>query len=339
MNLQRQTYFSVSSEGVPIRNIADYSPFGVQLDGRTIQGDFYRYGFNKMEADNEIKGQGNSYDFGARMYDSRVGRWLTIDPLARKQPAHSAYKSFLNNPLYFIDPEGETEYSIHIYYNEKTGKTKVKIKVASNDVMTDGKKHTVWSSQASSHLENFYYDFAVITVFTINKNGVTSISIPENIILKENGIKDRDYVLLGGDKPFDTHSEWKASKDIGREVSWGIGMGGSTGGAEVIGQDWSKNTIGDIDFGDLATILGRSSYSPKAIKWGQVDFTKPAKVAEKVIEQYKNIDDATEKASEFNENVIYKPDSCVDCCQTGSKDGNLKGHNVVRRIEKSTKNK
>ena len=36
MNLQKQTYFSVSSSRAPIRNTADYSPFGIQLDGRTL---------------------------------------------------------------------------------------------------------------------------------------------------------------------------------------------------------------------------------------------------------------------------------------------------------------
>ena len=36
MNLQKQSYFSVSSSRAPIRNTADYSPFGIQLDGRTL---------------------------------------------------------------------------------------------------------------------------------------------------------------------------------------------------------------------------------------------------------------------------------------------------------------
>ena len=44
----------------------------------------FRYGFNDMEQDGEIKGDGNSYDFGARMLDPRLGRWLTIDPLQSK---------------------------------------------------------------------------------------------------------------------------------------------------------------------------------------------------------------------------------------------------------------
>ena len=40
----------------------------------------YRYGFNGMEKDDNLKGTGNSYDFGARIYDSRLGRWLAVDP-------------------------------------------------------------------------------------------------------------------------------------------------------------------------------------------------------------------------------------------------------------------
>jgi hypothetical protein len=39
---------------VGITNSSDYSPFGVQLDGRTESGDKYRYGFNGGEKINEI---------------------------------------------------------------------------------------------------------------------------------------------------------------------------------------------------------------------------------------------------------------------------------------------
>jgi RHS repeat-associated protein len=113
----------VDGYGVPIRNIADYSPFGVQLDGRTIQGDFYRRGFNGMEKDDEVKGGGNSYDFGARMYDARVGRWLSVDPKSRHYPDLNPYNFVANSPLLFIDPTGEI---LRIYYelkNSETGKT------------------------------------------------------------------------------------------------------------------------------------------------------------------------------------------------------------------------
>jgi len=71
---------------------------------RDWQKGVYRYGFNGMEGDDEIKGQGNSYDFGARMYDARIGRWLSLDPLASKYPFLSDYNFVANSPLQFIDP-------------------------------------------------------------------------------------------------------------------------------------------------------------------------------------------------------------------------------------------
>ena len=52
----------------------DYYPFGMLLPNRHGSTDSYRYGFNGMEKDDKVKGEGNSYDFGARMYDSRIGR-------------------------------------------------------------------------------------------------------------------------------------------------------------------------------------------------------------------------------------------------------------------------
>ncbi len=70
----------------------------------------YRFGFNGMEADDEIKTvKGTSYDFGARMYDSRVGRWLRPDPQGFTSPSLSPYIFAANSPIVFIDPDGEKE--------------------------------------------------------------------------------------------------------------------------------------------------------------------------------------------------------------------------------------
>jgi RHS repeat-associated protein len=43
--------------------------------------DKYRFGFNGKENDNEIKGEGNSLDFGGRIYNNGLGKWLSLDPL------------------------------------------------------------------------------------------------------------------------------------------------------------------------------------------------------------------------------------------------------------------
>lgn len=85
----------------------DYYPFGMlQPERKYSLGLSYRYGFNGKENDNEAKGEGNQLNFEGRIYDSRSGRWLSVDPLAKKYPEESPYNFVLNSPLYFIDPSG-----------------------------------------------------------------------------------------------------------------------------------------------------------------------------------------------------------------------------------------
>ena len=91
---------------VGIRSVADYSPFGVELEGRTQSGVGYRYGFNGMESDDEVKGTKNSYTTKFRQYDPRIGRWLTLDPLMSLFPESSPFVAYANNPIIYIDPYG-----------------------------------------------------------------------------------------------------------------------------------------------------------------------------------------------------------------------------------------
>jgi RHS repeat-associated protein len=85
----------------------DYYPFGMLQPGRNLNVDGYRYGFNGKENDNEVKGEGNQQDYGARIYDSRIGRWLSLDPLMKNTPALSPYNAFENSPLTLGDPDGK----------------------------------------------------------------------------------------------------------------------------------------------------------------------------------------------------------------------------------------
>ncbi|MBK8488301.1 MAG: hypothetical protein IPL48_10990 [Bacteroidetes bacterium] len=78
-------------------------------------GSEYRFGFNGKEKVDEISGSGKHFDFGERGYDPRIGQWWSIDPKFALQPGWSSYKFGLNNPIIFIDPEGETEF----YFNGK----------------------------------------------------------------------------------------------------------------------------------------------------------------------------------------------------------------------------
>jgi RHS repeat-associated protein len=89
-----------------IVSTADYSPFGVQFDGRTVSAESYRYGYQGSEKDDEVKGSGNSYTTEFRLLDPRLGRWLSIDPLADEFPWQSPYCSMDNNPINLNDVLG-----------------------------------------------------------------------------------------------------------------------------------------------------------------------------------------------------------------------------------------
>ncbi|MBN4081587.1 RHS repeat-associated core domain-containing protein [bacterium AH-315-C07] len=102
-----------------ILSMQNYYPFGSAMPGRTSNTTDYRYGFNGMEKDDELNGSGNSYDFGARIYDPRVGRWLSLDPLMDKYPDLSGYNFTSNNPVLFVDYDGK-DYGIKVNHDNKT---------------------------------------------------------------------------------------------------------------------------------------------------------------------------------------------------------------------------
>ncbi|HXB12207.1 MAG TPA: RHS repeat-associated core domain-containing protein, partial [Bacteroidia bacterium] len=89
---------------------SDYYPFGMVQPGRTylLSGDSaYRFAFNGKEKTNEIYGPADAYDYGKRFYDPRIGRPVSIDPLASKFPFLSPYQFFSDNPIMNIDLDGK----------------------------------------------------------------------------------------------------------------------------------------------------------------------------------------------------------------------------------------
>ncbi len=104
-----------------------YEPFGSLLPGRNYSSGSYRFGFNGMEKDDEMHGAtGTSYDFGARIYDPRVGRWLSLDPLATKYLHLSPYCFVGNSPVQSIDPNGK-EIVVHYQINGENKSISLKV--------------------------------------------------------------------------------------------------------------------------------------------------------------------------------------------------------------------
>jgi len=90
----------------------DYYAFGMLMPGRNFSSHSYRYSFNGAERDDEIKGAGNSLDFGERMQDPRLGRFLSLDRFAHKFPSQSGYVFASNTPIAAIDKNGDSTYVV-----------------------------------------------------------------------------------------------------------------------------------------------------------------------------------------------------------------------------------
>lgn len=81
-------------------------PFGSPMPGRNYTSSNYRYGFNGQEKDDEIAGSGNSISFTHRIYDPRLGRFLSVDPLTKEYPWYTPYQFAGNTPIQAKDVEG-----------------------------------------------------------------------------------------------------------------------------------------------------------------------------------------------------------------------------------------
>ena len=89
-----------NSNNLEILGATDYYPFGMPMPNRHIQdANAYRYAYQGQEKDPETGKEA----FKLRLWDGRIGRWLTTDP---KGQYTSPYLGMGNNPLSTIDPDG-----------------------------------------------------------------------------------------------------------------------------------------------------------------------------------------------------------------------------------------
>jgi RHS repeat-associated protein len=109
-----------------LASVSDYYPFGFGMKERTKEFSWYRDGFNGKEKDDEVYGKNNFQDYGMRMYDTRIARFISVDPLTSSFPWNSTYAFAEGNPIENIDLDGLEKITyLFNFSGEKITRTKI----------------------------------------------------------------------------------------------------------------------------------------------------------------------------------------------------------------------
>jgi RHS repeat-associated protein len=93
-----------------VMNYSDPYPFGFDMPGRQYSsGTKFRYSYNGKEKDQESGLQ----DYGFRIYDGRISKFLSIDPLTKNYPELTPYQFASNTPIQAMDLDGLEAFFVH----------------------------------------------------------------------------------------------------------------------------------------------------------------------------------------------------------------------------------
>ncbi len=80
------------------------------MPGRSVNKAGYKFGFNGKENDREEWGQQLVQDYGFRLYNPAIGKFLSVDQLTRSYPMLTPYQFASNTPIMAIDLDGLEAY-------------------------------------------------------------------------------------------------------------------------------------------------------------------------------------------------------------------------------------
>ena len=82
-------------------------PFGMTMPGRSYNAHTYRHGFTGHEKESDLAE--GIYTTEYRLYDARVGMWLSVDPLSMDNAGESPYLYCSGMPMTYFDPDGRVK--------------------------------------------------------------------------------------------------------------------------------------------------------------------------------------------------------------------------------------
>lgn len=185
----------------------------------------YRYGFNGKENDNEVKGQGNQLDFGARIYDPRLGRFQSSDFFAALKPGICGYNFASDNPICRIDPDGNFD------VDPKASKREKK---ALNSIGNEYSKYLngleVGSQELNALLKRSGYKSKETLIAAWDRKGAGSIVLRFSVHNESDAVPDHGHERTGapGQDSYYLHPDGNNSIDGAFATGGGVRNGGGT---------------------------------------------------------------------------------------------------------------
>jgi RHS repeat-associated protein len=246
---------------------SDYFPFGMVMVNRS--GGDYRYGFNGMEIDDEVKGSKNSYDFGARILDPRIARWASRDKLESKKPSLSPYQAFMNNPTVFTDPDGNDEF-LSIVIKQK-GKPDFIIR--NHEAISDKVRADACANIPGTALYGqSYYDYRTIITIRLDENGKYESLNKHEYTLTDNrrftktsDIIGMTFTMYDEGETFSPSSNWDLEGNGGKQKS-GISLYTRKGGSSPTKQKAHFPTE-MLEASDIVDLIGGFKGNNNSAKW------------------------------------------------------------------------
>lgn len=239
-------------------------------------GSGYRWDFGGHEKIDEVHNStGTVVDMGDRWLDVRLGRTASIDKMFKKYPSHSGYNYAINNPIFYIDPDGNDKTT---YYTIITDQGTSKIKVVDKNIVEFG---IAGSYNSAGHKQQEFTAYDVEQYITLDLR-----ESAEKVIDIGPVQKTRDIGLLPGLVQFAKEKEL-----IDQGTSFGIEQGAKEGGRRFL-----NKALGVSKFG-ARTVVGAIGFilEPKAA--GVEDEAKHSNIT---------LDYPVEKKNDLESGTLYK---------------------------------